>query len=79
MCILGAVPFGAMGFIRYNGMTAEQLAAAFIKSELLMPKHLCFEGENLYWLVLKERVEGSVLSAPAEKKKSRRKGEKKHD
>ena len=22
LCILGAFPFGAMGFIRYNGMTA---------------------------------------------------------
>ena len=25
MCILGAVPFAACGFIRYHGMTAEQL------------------------------------------------------
>lgn len=79
MCILGAVPFGAMGFIRYNGMTAEQLAVAFIKSELLMPRHLCFEGENLYWLVLKERMEGSALPVTARKKKSHSKGEKKHD
>lgn len=57
LCILGALPFGAMGFIRYNGMTAEQLAAAYIKSEILCPKHLCFEGENFYYLLLKERIE----------------------
>ena len=25
LCILGAFPFGAMGFIKYNGMTAEQM------------------------------------------------------
>ena len=24
LCILGAAPFAAMGFVRYNGMTAEQ-------------------------------------------------------
>lgn len=24
MCILGAAPFAAMGFVNYNGMTAEQ-------------------------------------------------------
>lgn len=37
LCILGAFPFGAMGFIKYNGMTAEQFAMAFIKSEFLIP------------------------------------------
>lgn len=57
LCILGALPFGAMGFIRYNGMTAEQLAMAYIKSEILCPKHLCFEGENFYYLLLKESIE----------------------
>lgn len=79
LCILGAVPFGAMGFIHYNGMTAEQLAMAYIKSELLTPKRLCFKGENLYWLMLKERIEGSTLPAAARNKKFPRKGEKNHD
>ena len=79
LCILGAVPFGAMGFIRYNGMTAEQLAMAYIKSELLTPKRLCFKGENLYWLMLKERIEGRVLPSAARNKKFHRKGEKNHD
>ena len=40
MCILGAAPFAAMGFINYHGMTAEQLAWAWIRSELLEPKRL---------------------------------------
>ncbi len=80
MCILGAVPFGAMGFVRYNGMTAEQFAAAYIKSEILMPKHLCFEGENLYYLILKERIEGPALPGKStKKKKTRHKGGKHHD
>ena len=33
MCILGAAPFAAMGFIRYNGMNAEEFITAYIKSE----------------------------------------------
>ena len=38
MCILGAAPFATMGFVNYHGMTAEQLAWAWIRSELLEPK-----------------------------------------
>ena len=34
MCILGASPFAVMGFVRYNGMTAEQFVWAWIKSEV---------------------------------------------
>ena len=41
VCILGAAPFAALGFIKYNGMTAEEFVKAFIKSEILMPRHLC--------------------------------------
>ena len=40
VCILGAFPLAAMGFIKYNGMTAEQFVWAWIKSEFLMPKKL---------------------------------------
>lgn len=57
MCILGAAPFAALGFIRYNGMNAEEFIGAYIKSEWLMPKHLCFEGENVYCLALTEAIE----------------------
>ncbi len=53
LCILGAVPFGAMGFLKYNGMTAEQFIAAFIKSEFLMPKRLTFQSENIYFSMIK--------------------------
>ena len=35
VCILGAFPFAAMGFIKYNGMTAEQFVWAWIKSEFV--------------------------------------------
>lgn len=48
ICILGAMPFAALGFIRYHGMKAEQFIVAWIKSEFLMPKKLVFRAENLY-------------------------------
>ena len=35
MCILGAAPFAALGFITYHGMTAEQFLWAWLRSELL--------------------------------------------
>ena len=37
VCILGAVPFAALGFVSYHGMTAEQFLWAWIRSELLEP------------------------------------------
>ncbi len=57
MCILGASPFAALGFIKYNGMTAEQFVWAWIKSEFLMPKKLTFLPENLYYEALKPNIE----------------------
>lgn len=48
ICILAALPFALCGFVRYNGMTAEKLALAVIRSEYLMPKRLVFQAENLY-------------------------------
>lgn len=58
MCILGAAPFAALGFITYHGMTAEQFRWAWLRSELLEPKELCFEASNLYYEALKEKLEG---------------------
>ena len=37
-----------MGFLKYNGMTAEQVIIAFIKSEILTPKELVFKPKNFY-------------------------------
>jgi len=52
VCIMGALPFGAAGFVTYNGMTAERFLFAFVKSEFLMPRRLFFKAENLYDLLL---------------------------
>lgn len=49
VCILGAAPFAAMGFISYHGMTAEQFFWAWLRSELIEPKELHFEAVNIYY------------------------------
>ena len=49
MCVLGAAPFAAMGFITYHGMTAEQVLWAWFKSEILCPKRLIFKSDSYYY------------------------------
>ena len=48
LCMLGVVPFAAMGFVRYNGMYAEQIVRAWYRSEIKMPRALIFTGETHY-------------------------------
>lgn len=56
MCILGAAPFAALGFITYHGMTAEQFIWAWLKSELLEPRQIRFEANNIYYEALKDTL-----------------------
>lgn len=74
MCILGASPFAVMGFVRYNGMTAEQFVWAWIKSQFLMPKKILFVPENLYYEAVKQALDAHEKGLPAvqDKKKCRR-------
>ena len=57
VCILGAAPFAALGFVKYNGMTAEKAIYAWIKSEFLMPKKLVFHSTNVYYELMKPSIE----------------------
>ena len=54
---LGAAPFAALGFVKYNGMTAEKAIYAWIKSEFLMPKKLVFHSTNVYYELMKPSIE----------------------
>ncbi len=63
MCILGAAPFAALGFIKYHGMTAEKFIWAWIKSEFLLPKRLTFHPTNIYYEVLKGSIESHQKEA----------------
>jgi len=73
MCILGASPFAVMGFVRYNGMTAEQFVWAWIKSQFLMPKKILFAPENLYYEAMKNAIEAHEKGTPAVQKKRKKK------
>ena len=61
VCILGASPFAAIGFITYNGMPAEKFIYAYIKSEFLIPKKLSFKPVNFYYELLKDKLEKEDL------------------
>ena len=80
MCILGASPFAVMGFVRYNGMTAEQFVWAWIKSQFLMPKKILFAPENLYYEAVKQALDAHEKGLPAvlEKKKKKRRRARRH-
>ena len=56
-CILAAAPMAAAGFFTYNGLTLEQFAWAFLKSEILCAGNRVFKAENIYYKALgrKER------------------------
>jgi len=58
MCILGAAPFAAMGFITYHGMTAEQFLWAWLRTEMLEPKELKSEQLNLYY----DAMQGTIAA-----------------
>ena len=67
MCILGAAPFAALGFIRYHGMSAEQFLWAWIRSELMEPKRLTAERtQNLYYELMKESIDKRISTATVE-------------
>ena len=68
ICMLAAVPFAVLGFVKYNGMSAEKFIWAWIKSELLIPKKLCFGNSNMYWVLM-----NALKEEKNEKKKAGRK------
>lgn len=57
VCILGAAPFAVLGFIKYNGMTAEKFIVAWFKSEFLIPKKLTFHSTNTYYELMKPTID----------------------
>ena len=69
VCIIAAVPFAAVGFLKYNGMTAEKFLMAWIRSEILMPKRLMFGNTNMYWMLLNDtKTSGKKHSEKTETK-----------
>ena len=52
-CVLAAVPFGAMGFIKYNGMPMEKIFVAWLKDNFICPRRLTIKSNNIYKEALK--------------------------
>ena len=52
LCIVAAFPFAVLGFLKYNGMTAEKFVMAWIKSTFMIPKVLLFGNTNYYYSML---------------------------
>ena len=57
MVVLAAAPFALLGFVSYHGMTAEQFIWVWIRSELIEPKQLTVQVNNLYYELLKDSIE----------------------
>lgn len=75
LCILGAVPFAILGFVKYNGMTAEKFIISFIKSEFIIPKKLTFKSKNIYEEVFKTTIDRKLkqgILKPQKKNKERK-------
>lgn len=70
-CMLAALPFMLVGFVRYNRMTMERFLLAFVKSEILMPKRLLFRQTNLYYRALKLRIDEKEKEAMKGKRNKR--------
>lgn len=56
MVILAAAPFALMGFVSYHGMSAEQFLITWIRSELIEPRHLSVQVNNLYYEAMKKWI-----------------------
>ena len=53
LCMLGAAPFAALGFIKYQGMNAEQIVMTAWRSFLLSNTQLVSRPINLYYDCMK--------------------------
>jgi hypothetical protein len=59
ICIFGAFPFAALGFITYHGMTAEQFLWGWLRSELIEPRFYHCSTNNIYYELLKDGIEST--------------------
>ena len=52
LCMIAALPVAAMGFFKYNSLTAEQLFWAIIKSEIIYAGRRVVKADNYYLYLL---------------------------
>lgn len=76
VCILGATPFAILGFVKYNGMTAEQFFWSWLKCKIILPTHFCFQADNYYYEINKYEIENKLKAGITRKKKIKNKKKK---
>lgn len=74
ICIAGAVPFAAMGFVKYHGMNCEQFVWAWLRCTVIEPRQYKVRIINLYEEATRETREKrqkEMRKREAEKKAER--------
>lgn len=57
LCMFGAFPFAALGFINFQGMTAERIIKTAWNSFLLSKQQIYFKPKNYYFEIMQHWLE----------------------
>ena len=75
ICMVAAFPFALIGFLKYNGMTAEQFIWAWIKDVFLTPRVLTIGNGNFYYEITEAVKSEHNAKKPFHRRGSRQKRE----
>lgn len=78
LCVFGVVPFAAIGFITYNGMPAEKVLVAYLKTKIIFPKRYLSTPVSYYYTAMEENIglrQGSLSKKQLRRIKKREKKE----
>lgn len=70
LCMLGAFPFAALGFVTYQGMNAEKLMSVALRSFLLSSQKLVNKPINVYYAALTCCIQKNIKEDMRNDKKS---------
>ena len=72
LCMLGAAPFAAFGFVRFQGMYTEDIVKMAISSFVLSTRNLINAPFNLYYEILEPVIKQSRKESIVHDKKLRK-------
>ena len=75
VCIICAAPFAILGFLKYNGMTAEKFLITWFKSNFLIPRNIKFKNYNFYGYEFRNTITRNLnkgLIKPQNKRKEKK-------
>ena len=56
VCVLGVAPFAALGFLKYNGMPAEQVFIAWVRTKWINPRKYLSQPASYYYEAMEESI-----------------------